>query len=68
LKIGNTIRLQKYIFISTIQQQESLKGRDHSEDLGIDGRIILKWISGKRGWGVWIELIWLGMGTSGRLL
>jgi hypothetical protein len=26
---------------------ESLKGRDHSEDLGVDGKIILKWIIGK---------------------
>jgi putative hemolysin len=23
---------------------ESLKGRDHAKDLGVDGRIILKWI------------------------
>jgi hypothetical protein len=26
---------------------ESLKGRDHFEDLGEDGKIILEWILGK---------------------
>jgi len=29
---------------------ESMKGRDRSEDLGIDGRILLEWILGNR-WG-----------------
>jgi hypothetical protein len=28
---------------------ENLKGRYHSEDPGVDGRIILKWILGKYG-------------------
>jgi hypothetical protein len=27
---------------------ESLKGRDHLEDIGVDGRITLKWILGNR--------------------
>jgi hypothetical protein len=36
---------------------ESLNGRDHSEDLGVDGRIISKWIFGEKGMGVWIGFI-----------
>jgi hypothetical protein len=31
----------------TIFWSENLKGRDLSEELGIDGRIILEWVSGK---------------------
>jgi hypothetical protein len=27
----------------------SVKGRDHSEDIGVGGRIILKWILRKQG-------------------
>jgi hypothetical protein len=36
---------------------ENLRGRDHSEDLGADGRIISKCISGKYRRVVWIGLI-----------
>jgi hypothetical protein len=34
---------------------EHLKGRDHSEDLGVDGKIILEWILGKR----WENVDWI---------
>jgi hypothetical protein len=44
------------------------EGRDHSEDLGVDGLIILKWISGKQNARLWFELIWLRRGKSGGLL
>jgi hypothetical protein len=47
---------------------QSLKGREYSKDLGIDGRIILKWVSGKSGFGENILLIWLRSGTCGGLL
>jgi hypothetical protein len=47
---------------------ESLKGSYHSEDLGIDGRIMLKYISGKYGLRVWIGFIWLRMWKGGELL
>jgi hypothetical protein len=46
---------------------ESLKGRDHWEDLSVDEKIILKWFLGKYGLGVWIGLIWLKIGTDGRV-
>jgi hypothetical protein len=42
---------------------ESLKGRDHSEDL-----IILNEILGKYGWRAWFGFIWLEIVTSGGLL
>jgi hypothetical protein len=33
---------------------ENLKGRDHSEDLGVGGKIILEWILEKQDEKVWI--------------
>jgi len=32
----------------TVFWMEDLKGRDHSEDIGLDGKIILKWILGNK--------------------
>jgi hypothetical protein len=52
----------------TIFLLENLKGRDHSEDLGVNGRIIFECILGKQGGKVWTEFIWLRIGTSGWLL
>jgi hypothetical protein len=38
-----------YADISNVNALEEItKGRDHSEDLDVDGRTILKWYSGNR--------------------
>jgi hypothetical protein len=46
---------------------ENVKVRDHLEDVGIDGRIILKWISKKEGGNMQTGFISLRMGTNDRL-
>jgi hypothetical protein len=47
---------------------ENLKGEGCSEDLGVDRKIILRWIVGKSGGKLWIGFIQLKIGTSGRLM
>jgi len=39
--------------------------RDHLGDLGIDERIILRWIFRKWGMGVWTGSNWLRIGAGG---
>jgi hypothetical protein len=50
-----------------MENLENLKERGHSENLGVDGKI-LEWILGKYGGKVWTGCIWARIGTSGRLL
>jgi len=46
---------------------ENLRERDHLEDPGVDWIIILKLIY-KQWDGAWIGMIWVRIGTGGRLL
>jgi hypothetical protein len=45
----------------------NLRKRDHLENPGVDGRIILKWILKKYAGRAWTGLNWLMLETSGRL-
>jgi len=42
-----------------------MRERDHLEDPGVDGRIILSWIFRKWDVGEWTRLSWFWLGTVG---
>jgi hypothetical protein len=46
----------------------NLRERDYLKGPDVDGRIIIRQIFRKWDVGVWTELIWLRIGTGGRLL
>jgi hypothetical protein len=43
----------------------NLRERDNLEDLGVDRRIILRWIFKNWDVGAWTGSMWLGIGTGG---
>jgi hypothetical protein len=61
--VGHEARMERWEMY-TIFWSANLKGRDHSEDLGVY-KIILEWIFGKQRGKVWTGWIWLRVGTSG---
>jgi hypothetical protein len=44
------------------------EGRNHLEEEGVDGRILLKWIFDRLDGGTWTGSIWLRTGTRNGLL
>jgi hypothetical protein len=47
---------------------EPQKERDHLGKIGVDGRIILKWILEKYAGKLWTGFFWLRIGSSNGLL
>jgi hypothetical protein len=46
----------------------NIRGREHLEDLGIEGGIIFKLVLNKYGGSAWTGFTWLGIGASYQFL
>jgi hypothetical protein len=55
----------RFVSIRTIFWSENLKGRNQSEDLAVDGKIILNCILRKQVGKVWTGCSWFRAGASG---
>jgi hypothetical protein len=66
IRAGSSRKQTSYFYPTSTE--EKLKGRGHSEDLGKDGKIILKWTLRKQTVKLWIGCIWLRIWTSDRVL
>jgi len=63
------IKSRRIRWTELVARTEDLRKRDHLEDLVVDGRRLLKWVSEQwKGGGAWTGLIWLRTGTGGGLL
>jgi hypothetical protein len=62
-----TTRKRYVVVVVVVVVVVNLNGRDHSEDLGVDERIILEWTSEKEGEKLWTAFMCLRIANSGVL-
>jgi len=65
---GHVARMGERRCVYRVLGGRNLRERDHWGDPGADGRLILRWIFGKRDVGVWTGSSWLRIGTGGGVL
>jgi hypothetical protein len=65
--VGHVVRVgeRRGVYRVLVRKPEALRQRDDLKDLGVGGKIILRWIFRKRDVGVWTGSSWLRMGTGG---